>query len=206
MSNPARQAHWQGVYTAKGEREVSWFEPSPALSLQLIAAANEGTRISVIDVGGGASRLPDALVAAGYKDVTVLDVSAAALAISRQRLGSLAERVAWIAADVTVWEPLRSYDVWHDRAVFHFLTAASDRAAYVARLRRALCAGGTAIIGTFAMDGPEQCSGLPVVRYDAAGLAKELGDDFALVEARLHDHQTPWGSMQRFQFSVFRRR
>ena len=201
-----RQAHWQGVYTTKGEREVSWFQENPTISLELIQAAGGPPRTSVIDVGGGASRLPDALLEAGYQDVTALDVSEAALTTSRERLGAMAKNVAWIASDVTTWEPTRHFDVWHDRAVLHFLTEATDRTAYVQRLHKALHSGGTAIIGTFALDGPEKCSGLPVVRYDSAKLADTLGGSFALVESRRHEHATPWGSTQRFQFSVFRRK
>ena len=206
MSELSRQAHWQGVYTTKGEREVSWFQESPAISLELIKAAGAPPRTSIVDVGGGASRLPDALLEAGYEDVTVLDVSEAALAASRSRLGARANRVHWVASDVTTWEPSRHFDVWHDRAVLHFLTEAADRTAYVQRVHKALRSGGTVIIGTFALDGPEKCSGLPVVRYDAGSLGKTLGGSFALVESRRHEHATPWGSTQRFQFSVFRRK
>src|SRR5262245_54570235 len=148
MNTPTRQAHWQGVYTTKGEREVSWFQDIPEISLDLIAAAGAPPRSSVVDIGGGASRPPDALLGAGYDDVTVLDVSEAALAASRARLGAKDARITWIVSDVTTWTPARTYDVWHDRAVLHFLTDAADRAAYVARLSAALRTGGTAIIGT----------------------------------------------------------
>jgi SAM-dependent methyltransferase len=206
MSEPSRQAHWENVYATKGEREVSWFQETPAISLELIRAAGAPPRASVVDIGGGASRLPDALLEAGYEDVTVLDVSEAALAASRERLGPRAKSVTWITSDITTWVPMRSFDVWHDRAVLHFLTEATDRTAYVQRLHQALRSGGTAIISTFALDGPEKCSGLPVVRYDSAKLADTLGGSFALVESRRHEHATPWGSAQRFQFSVFRRK
>ena len=206
MSDSSRQAHWQGVYTTKGENEVSWFQESPAISLELVRAAGTSPRTSIIDVGGGASRLPDALLEAGYEDMTVLDVSQAALATSRSRLGAMAKRVSWVVADVTTWEPSRYFDVWHDRAVLHFLTDTADCTAYVQCLHKAVCSGGTAIIGAFALDGPEKCSGLPIVRYDSTKLADTLGGSFALVESRPHEHATPWGSTQRFQFSVFRRR
>lgn len=205
MSDVSRQAHWQGVYTTKGEREVSWFQDRPAVSLELIATAGMPSQTSVLDVGGGASRLPDALLEAGYNDITVLDISEAALAASQARLGASADRINWIAGDVTTWEPDREFDVWHDRAVLHFLTEAADRSAYVVTLAKALRAGGTAVIGTFALDGPEKCSGLPVVRYDAAKLSALLGDSFELIESKPHAHATPWGSVQQFQFSVFRR-
>jgi SAM-dependent methyltransferase len=206
MHDRDRQSHWQNVYAQKGEREVSWFQESPAPSLELLAQVGADPASGIIDIGGGASRLVDNLVDRGFSDVSVLDLSAAALDAARRRLGSRASDVTWIVADVTAWEPQRSYDIWHDRAAFHFLTDAHDRAAYVARLARALQPGGHAIIGTFALDGPERCSGLPVVRYDAASLAEMLGENFELLDTRRHAHTTPWGSEQLFQFSVFRRR
>jgi SAM-dependent methyltransferase len=145
------------------------------------------------------------LVDEGYEALTVLDLSESALAAARTRLGQAAAEVTWVVADVVGWKPLQHHDVWHDRATFHFLTDEADRAAYIACLREALRPGGYAVIATFALDGPERCSGLPVVRYDAARLGEALGDDFSLVETRRHDHHTPMGSTQRFQFSVFRR-
>lgn len=205
MDRVERQAHWQNVYTSKREHDVSWFEESPAPSLDMLDMAGAGPSSAVIDIGGGASRLVDALVRRGYQDVTVLDLSEAALAVAKARLGDLAERVEWIVADATIWQPARVYDVWHDRAAFHFLTDAGDRAAYVERLRCALRGGGHAIIGTFAPDGPEKCSGLPVARYDSRSLAGVLGEDFSLVHTRRHDHLTPWGAMQHFQFTLLRR-
>lgn len=206
MSNPTRQAHWENVYATRGEAEVSWYQERPTLSLELIRAAGATPRSSVIDIGGGASRLVDALLAEGFEAVTVLDISDAALSAAKRRLGAKAAKATWIVADMTTWEPSQLYDLWHDRAVLHFLTEESDRAAYVARLVKVLRPGGHAIIGTFALDGPERCSGLPVVRYDATTLAKLLGTDFALMEARTQAHQTPTGAIQRFQFSLFRRR
>ena len=205
MNDVSRQSHWENVYATKGESEVSWFEETPALSLELIRLVGAIQNSAIIDIGGGASRLVDHLVSRGYEDITVLDLSAAALASARSRIGDKANRVTWITADVTIWEPSRTYDVWHDRAAFHFLTERNDQAAYVARLRRALRVGGQAIIGTFAPDGPERCSGLPVSRYDAHALAATLGEGFELIDTRRHDHTTPWGSLQKFQFSTFRR-
>ncbi len=205
MESANRQAHWENVYTSKGESEVSWFQESPAPSFELIVQAGATHRSAIIDIGGGASRLVDHLVEQGFQDITVLDLSAAALEAARRRLESRADRVQWIVADATAWEPVRAYDIWHDRAAFHFLTDESDRAAYIARLTRGVKAGGHAIIGTFALDGPEKCSGLPVARYDSASLAQVLGAGFRLVDARRHEHATPWGSRQMFQFSVFRR-
>jgi ubiquinone/menaquinone biosynthesis C-methylase UbiE len=170
----------------------------------LIAQIGARPASAILDIGGGASRLADHLIDLRFQDVTVLDLSEAALEAAKARLGSLAAQVHWIVADATVWEPQKAYDVWHDRAAFHFLTEDRDRAAYVARLERALKMGGYAIIATFALDGPERCSGLPVVRYDPASLGQTLGRAFQLVRTRRHAHTTPWGSDQSFQFSVFR--
>ena len=205
MNEASRRNHWENVYASKGESEVSWFQETPTPSLELIALVGAVPGSAIVDIGGGASRLADCLVSRGYQDVTVLDLSAAALASARSRMGDKARQVTWIAADVTTWEPTRSYDVWHDRAAFHFLTDPSDKAAYIARLRRALRPGGHAIIGTFAPDGPERCSGLVVSRYDAGGLAATLGAGFELIDTRPHQHATPWGAAQKFQFSTFRR-
>jgi SAM-dependent methyltransferase len=204
MQSESRQAHWEGVYTKKGENEVSWFQDNPAPSLELIAHVSAIPASAIIDIGGGASRLVDNLVDRGFEDVTVLDLSEAALEAAKGRLGGRAAQVHWIVADATVWQPLKIYDIWHDRAAFHFLTEDRDRAAYVERLEGALIVGGYAIIATFALDGPERCSGLPVVRYDPVSLGQTLGRAFQLVDTRRHTHATPWGSDQSFQFSVFR--
>jgi len=206
VNEAARAEHWQKVYTTKNEGEVSWFQEEPVISLELINGVRPNLDSAIVDVGGGASRLVDNLLARGNRSIAVLDVSDAALISAKARLGEAGEKVQWITADVTRWQPDRIYDIWHDRAAFHFLTEAEDREAYVARLLAALRPGGHAIIGTFAIDGPEKCSGLPVRRYDAAGLNAELGSRFALVEARRHEHITPWQSVQHFQFGVFQRR
>jgi len=205
VSTLERQAHWQNVYQTKGERDVSWFEESPAISLDLIKATGVGPDAAIIDIGGGASRLVDTLLAGGFRALTVLDLSEKALAASKERLGSRAERVTWIVADITNWQPAKEYDLWHDRAALHFLTEPSDRAAYAECVRKAVRPGGHVIIGTFAPDGPERCSGLPVVRHDAASLGEILGCSFKFVETRRHDHRTPGGAIQRFQFSRFQR-
>ena len=200
-----RKDHWETVYATKHENEVSWFQDDPAPSLELIERAHPGKDTEIIDIGCGASRLVDGLVERGFRHVTALDISAAALDLAALRLGRRASEVRWITADVTEWNPSRRFAIWHDRAAFHFLVEEADRAAYVARLKEALVPGGHAIIATFAADGPNTCSGLPVHRYDAAGLAAELGAEFALVDCRPHDHLTPWNSSQRFQFSIFQR-
>lgn len=205
MQSESRQAHWENVYTKKGENEVSWFQEDPAQSLELVAEVGASPDTAIIDIGGGASRLVDSLIAKGFRAVTVLDLSEAALMTAQARLGQGAASVRWLVADATTWEPSQEYDVWHDRAAFHFLTEEKDRAAYVTRLSRALKVGGHAIIATFALEGPEKCSGLPVVRYDAASLGQTLGPEFKLGHTLRHEHGTPWGSQQVFQFSVFRR-
>lgn len=204
MQSEDRRAHWESVYSSKREHEVSWFEENPALSLELIAQVGATMASPIIDIGGGASRLVDRLLQRGFEDVTVLDLSETALERGKARLGKDAARVHWIVADVTSWEPRQTYGIWHDRAAFHFLTNEADRAAYVVRLRRALQIGGYAIISTFALDGPERCSGLPIMRYDPATLGKTLGREFEFVGSRQHIHATPWGAEQSFQCSVFR--
>jgi trans-aconitate methyltransferase len=201
-----RSMHWDNVYATKGETEVSWFQDSPAISFEMIRSASPDHGAAIIDVGGGASRLVDALLRDGYRDLAVLDVSANALDAVKKRIGPAAAAVDWIVADATTWRPGKTYDVWHDRAAFHFLTDPRDRAAYMERLRSAVTPGGHVIIATFAPDGPEKCSGLPVQRHDSASLAAELGPDFELVETRSETHHTPWDSTQAFQFSRFRRR
>jgi trans-aconitate methyltransferase len=202
VSVDGRQGHWDKAYTDKGEAGVSWFEERPDVSLELIGEAGGTPSSSLIDIGGGASRLVDALVGRGWRSLAVLDVSEAALSTGKARLGDAARHVEWIRADVTQWRPERRYDIWHDRAALHFLTDPLDRAAYVERLCDAVKRGGHAVIATFAPDGPERCSGLPVVRYDATSLAHAIGPSFRLVRERRHVHTTPWGSTQAFQWSV----
>lgn len=203
MTNSGRAAYWQTVYESKGEREVSWFQESPSPSLELIALVDAKPTSSIVDIGGGASRLVDALLTAGYSDLTVLDLSDAALAASRVRLGAAGDGVDWIVADVTTWQPTRTYDIWHDRAAIHFLNAPEEQAAYVACVRRAVRIGGHVIIGTFAIDGPDKCSGLPVTRHTADSITALLGAGFTLTDHRRHQHATPWHSEQHFQFSSF---
>jgi SAM-dependent methyltransferase len=202
------QEHWDEVYGARSEDALTWFEATPSVSLDLVRTHLRPGE-PFIDIGAGASRLVDALLDEGFGPLAVLDLSAAALTVSRQRLGPKADDVAWIEADITMWQPEREYAVWHDRAVFHFLTAAEDRAGYARALSTALQPGGIAIIATFADDGPEMCSGLPVVRYSPDALAQELDRllpcQFEMLEARRHMHITPKGNRQSFQYSVFRK-
>lgn len=203
-----RSDHWNAVYRTRNDTEVSWFDPDASESFATVAGLI-APGDPVIDIGAGASRLVDRLLAEGYGPVDVLDVSEAALAVQKQRLGPRAEGVGWIAADITEWAPHGTWALWHDRAVFHFLTDAGDRAAYVRTLARALHPGGHAVISTFADNGPEKCSGLPVVRYAPEDLARTLDSLalglFAPVSAARHVHRTPSGGEQRFQTSVFRR-
>ena len=197
--------HWDKVYAARDEDALTWFEQVPEQSVALIARYG-GLAGGVLDIGGGASRLPDALLDQGYGDVTVLDLSDAALKVSRDRLGARAGQVAWVVGSVTEFVPGRVFGLWHDRAVFHFLVEAEDRLAYLRAMDRALAAGGHAIIATFAEDGPEACSSLPVRRYSSDGLVAEveaaLPGHFRRVEAARHVHITPKGNRQPFQITV----
>jgi len=195
-------AHWEQVY-ASGRDQVSWYEEAPTLSTGLLLS--DGVPGHVIDVGAGASTLPDALLDAGVEHVTLLDLSMSALALTSVRLDERANRVTTIVADVLTHSFDEQYDAWHDRAVFHFLVQDEQRSAYVAQVRDALRPGGLLVIGTFAEDGPESCSGLPVVRYDADALAAVFGDDFTRVDTRRAEHHTPWDSIQPFTWVVLRR-
>jgi len=198
-----RKQHWERVYTTRAAAQVSWHQAVPAPSLKLIRNAADGRKASLIDVGGGASLLVDCLLQEGFTDLTVLDISASAIEASQQRLGADAKRVRWIEADVTGYAPDRSWEIWHDRAAFHFLTDAEDRRRYIRVLQQALVDGGQAIIAAFALDGPRTCSGLQVVRYDARSIAVELGPQFRLQEERADVHITPAGGEQRFGFYRF---
>ena len=201
----SRRDHWNAIYSTKGERDVSWFEALPAVSMEMIEAAGLRPETCVIDIGGGESRLIDALLSRGLNCLAVLDVSREALHHAQARIGAQSHVVRWIESDVTEAWSLKPMDIWHDRAVFHFLTDRSDRARYTERLLQTVRPGGSAIIATFAPDGPDKCSGLPVVRYSAETLASELGADLHLVDARTYAHVTPWGAVQPFQYSRFRR-
>ncbi len=198
--------HWEKVYTSKATDAVSWFQPHADLSVDLIKGTGAALDAAIIDVGGGASTLVDDLLAAGYTDLTVLDLSAAALAAARRRLGSKASGVRWIEADVTQANlPAHHFDVWHDRAVFHFLTSPEDRAAYVRTVFRAVKPGGHVIVATFAEDGPDKCSGLPVMRYRADQLHHEFGEAFTLLRHQKEAHHTPSGTVQQFVYCYCRR-
>lgn len=193
--------HWENIYASRRVDEVSWFQKRADLSLGLIGAARVPLSASIIDVGGGASRLVDDLLRCGYTALTVLDISASALRAASRRLGSRASDVQWLEADIKEASlPRHAYDLWHDRAVFHFLTAPADRLAYVDTVVRAVKPGGHLIVATFAEDGPEQCSGLPVMRYTAAQLHGEFGEKFELVRHAREAHRTPAGKIQHFVY------
>ena len=197
--------HWEKIYGTKAPNQVSWFRPHLETSLALIERAAGDHSASIIDVGGGASSLVDDLVERGFRNVTVLDVSKAALDVAKQRLGDTGKAVHWLQADVTQADlPVRSFDVWHDRAVFHFLTRPGQRVAYVQNVARAVKPGGHVIVSTFGPEGPTKCSGLDVMRYDADALHDEFGARFRLVESSKELHHTPFGTTQQFLYCYCR--
>lgn len=207
MSDTAqRQAHWQTVWTNKSPEEVSWFQGEPTVSLAMIEAARPRRDAAIIDVGGGASVLVDRLLERGFVHLAVLDVADAALRHAAERLGPQGDDVTWIEADILSWQPVPGlFDLWHDRAVFHFLRDPADQTAYVAVMRRALGPDASVILACFAPDGPEKCSGLPVCRHDASSLAALLGPGFRLEDSRTEAHATPSGGSQNFVWCRFRR-
>jgi 2-polyprenyl-3-methyl-5-hydroxy-6-metoxy-1,4-benzoquinol methylase len=197
--------HWESIYGKKAPEAVSWYRPHLETSLALIERAAAKSSAAIIDVGGGESTLVDDLLARGYQNITILDVSQTAIEVTKKRLGPAADRVHWLAADITTvqLEPV-AYDVWHDRAVFHFLTAPEQRIAYVRNVARAVKPGGHVIISTFGPEGPGKCSGLDVMRYDADSLHDEFGRSFRLVESSSELHQTPFGTSQQFLYCYCR--
>lgn len=200
-----RKEHWNQVYQTKAPDDVSWFQARPASSLKLVEAAGIGKDERIIDVGVGASVLVDFLLDAGFTKLAVLDISAAALEHAKQRLGPRAGRVEWFEADVTAFSPPRQFKLWHDRAVFHFLTDQADREKYVQKLKRTVTPHGHVIIATFAIDGPAKCSGLDVARHDANSICAALGAGFHLMEQVDESHVTPWSSEQKFSYFRFTR-
>lgn len=201
-----RESHWNGVYATRGANEVSWYQARPETSLSLIERLGIGPDDAVIDVGGGASTFVDHLVDREFGNVTVLDISAAALGAAQRRLGARAARVNWLAGDVIRLRPQGPFRLWHDRAVFHFLVEAADRHAYVGVLRDAISSGGHVVMATFAEDGPERCSNLPVRRYSPELLAAELEPHFRMIGALRETHVTPAGGHQNFVYCCFQRR
>jgi len=198
-------ALWQRTYAERSAAELSWTEPVPRTALELIAEADLAHDAAIVDVGGGVSRLAAELIEIGYTDVTVADISTEALGRARTDLGGDAARVTWIEADLRDHDFGRRFDLWHDRAVLHFMVAESDRDGYLRTLDRALAPGGHLVLATFGPEGPDQCSGLPVRRYDAAGVCELVGDEFALDSSRLEEHRTPSGGTQQFLYTHLRR-
>jgi hypothetical protein len=197
-------AHWDDAY-AKGEDAASWFQAYPTASLKMLDAAGVSVNDSVIDVGGGASRFVDALIGRGFRDVTVLDISGTGMRYAQQRLGAQARRVRWVVADLLTWQPPRQYQVWHDRAVFHFLTSRARQDQYLDVLDAATEPDSIAVFGLFALDGPEKCSGLPVARYSVTTLADRLGAGWRLVCEDREEHTTPRGRTQPFTWAALRK-
>ena len=201
-----QKSHWETLYKQKHPADVSWYQPHLQASLRLLANAGLRPGARIIDVGSGASTLVDDLLDRGVSDVTALDISGHALAVAKARLGDRAKGVNWIEADVTQTQlSTPRYDLWHDRAVFHFLTKAEDRRRYLATMHDALKLGGQAILATFALEGPPRCSGLDVVRYNPETLQAEVGDDFRLIEAFDEDHRTPFNTVQKFMYCRFQK-
>ncbi len=202
----SRQAHWEDIHHKKSANEVSWFQSVPRVSLEIVDSLSLPPAARIIDVGGGVSRLVEHLTGRGFEDITLVDISEAALAHTRERLGGIAAKVRWLAGDVLEAELGGPFDLWHDRAVFHFLTEAHEQEQYAAHMHANLRQGGYAIIATFAEDGPDKCSGLPVVRYSPSALHKRMGAGrFELVQERRDVHITPQGREQRFQYCLLRR-
>jgi 2-polyprenyl-3-methyl-5-hydroxy-6-metoxy-1,4-benzoquinol methylase len=205
MQNINRTDYWQKIYQQKSSDSVSWYQQQASGSFQLIKKSASCLTDPVIDIGSGASVLVDQLVDAGFSQLSILDISAAALQISKQRLAGASKDIEWLVDDVTQFTPSRQYRVWHDRAVFHFLTIEQDRRAYVAALKQALMPGGYAVIATFSIGGPKQCSGLPTVQYDADKICMALGDGFTLLDQMTENHITPAQSTQIFSYFRFKK-
>jgi len=197
--------HWDKVYTEKAPDAVSWYAPHLDKSLDLITRTVGSLDAAIIDVGGGESTLIDDLFAHGYRDLSMLDISQAAIDVCKARLGENATQIEWLVRDITTSElPAQRYDVWHDRAVFHFLTEPAQRVAYVRQVIRAMKPGGRVIVATFGPEGPTSCSGLETVRYDSDGLHSEFGERFRLVESAIELHETPFGTTQQFLYCYCR--
>ena len=200
------KTHWEHIYETKAPDQVSWYQEHAQFSLHYIRKTGIRKTDHIIDVGGGASTLVDDLIADGFQRISILDISGTALQLARERLGAKADDVQWIEADITRADlPHQAYDVWHDRAVFHFLTQAADRQRYVDTVRHAVRPGGHVIVATFASDGPDRCSGLDVMRYSPESLHGEFGEDFELMDSTRESHQTPFGTEQRFIYCYCRR-
>lgn len=201
------KTHWDSIYGTKAPESVSWYAAHLALSMEYVRKAAPGKGASIIDVGGGESTLVDDLLVAGYRRIAVLDISVTALEVAKHRLGMNSQKVRWLAGDILDMKlPAASYDVWHDRAVFHFLTSDEQRQRYVDQVLNALKPGGFAVVGTFGPEGPEQCSGLPVARYEPDELHAKFGKPFQLIDSSMEVHVTPWDAPQQFVYCFCKRR
>ena len=200
------QQHWDKVYSEKKPTEVSWYEPMPQVSLDAIKSCGISKDAAIIDIGGGDSFLAEFLVSLGYSDITVLDISSKAIDRAKQRMCEKAEEVNWIVADASSFEPGRQYDLWHDRAAFHFLTGEEDKKKYLDRVYKAVKPGGYVVMGTFSDQGPEKCSGLQVQRYSVSEMCKLFEKDFNMLSGKNVDHQTPSGGTQNFTFCCFQKK
>ena len=200
-----RKDHWETIYTSKDTHQVGWYQESPVISLKMLDIISATKEQSVLDVGAGASVLSDELIKQGYKDISLLDISEAAFTVVKQRLEKNSDIPAYYVSDITDFDVNRQFDIWHDRAVFHFLTDAEDRKKYIARMDKLLSDNGHAIIGTFSLNGPKQCSGLDIVQYDESKMAVELGAIFNIIETHMDVHITPSGMKQEFMYFIIRR-
>lgn len=203
MKKSKEKLHWETVYETKNPDQVSWTQETPTTSLELIASFGLTKEAKIIDVGGGDSKLVDFLLREGYKNITVLDISEKALEKAKRRLGNMAEKVNWVASDITMFEPKTSYDIWHDRATFHFLTTAAQRAKYMDTARRSVTS--FMVIGTFSTNGPTKCSGLEIKQYSEETLTDELNEGFTKIRCLTEDHTTPFNTIQNFLFCSFKR-
>jgi ubiquinone/menaquinone biosynthesis C-methylase UbiE len=207
MESTDQKSHWEGIYSSQSTNAVSWYQERPDKSLELIAKSRILKSANIIDVGGGASTLVDNLVARNFLQITVLDISKRALRFARERLGDRGSKVTWLEADILATHlPAQQFDLWHDRAVFHFLTKAEDRKKYFDQLKNALKPGGHVTIATFSLEGPQKCSGLDTVRYDPSALHNEIGPDFELMDTLNEDHHTPFNTVQKFVYCLFRKK
>jgi 2-polyprenyl-3-methyl-5-hydroxy-6-metoxy-1,4-benzoquinol methylase len=205
MANFDRKKHWENIYTTKELESCSWFEPTPITSLDFIEQSGILKALKIIDIGGGDSYLIDSLLEKGYLDITVLDISAAALDRAKQRLGDKAEKVKWVVGDATSFTPSEKYDLWHDRATFHFLTSQDEADSYAVTAKNALNDNGVLIVGTFSENGPTKCSGIDIKQYSVKGLSKHFKNGFQRVKCLNIDHQTPFNTVQNFTFCSFRK-
>ena len=198
-----RKEHWEHIYSDKKSTEVSWYQQHPEISLELIKSTGVEKSARIIDIGGGASTLVDYLLSTGYENISVLDISRSAIEQAKQRLGEHENRIQWLEKDITTYVAKQKFDLWHDRAVFHFLTDAEDRLSYVKTISSSLRSGAHAIIATFNIDGPEKCSGLEIVRYSPESLSAVFSENFQLLETRIEEHKTPGGATQSFVYCRF---